>query len=99
MARFQCVCWKCGHHWEGDSQPGRGDTCPGCDFDLKVCMNCRFHDAQYRNECRIPETEPVPDRARSNFCGQFEVAPDLESGSSDNRSSEARKRFDDLFGG
>lgn len=99
MARFQGKCWKCGGVWEGDSQPGRGDTCGHCDFDLRCCMNCKYHDTQYRNECRIPETELVTDRDRSNFCEQFEIASVGGSGSSNEGTSEARKRFDNLFGG
>lgn len=99
MARFSGRCWKCSAAWEGNSQPGRGDDCPKCGFDLHTCRNCKHHDIRYNNECRIPETESVRDRERSNFCDQFEISPGREGTDQPDKAEEARKKFNQLFGG
>jgi len=53
-------------------RPGRGDVCVFCGADLKVCLNCAFHDTAANNECREPMAEPVKDKDRSNFCDYFQ---------------------------
>lgn len=99
MARFDGNCWKCGNSWSGDSQPGRGDSCSKCDYDLHSCMNCIHHDTRYHNECRIPETEMVSDRERSNFCEMFEIKGSTKPSPGEDLVEKARKRLDSLFGG
>ena len=99
MARFSGACWKCGAAWEGASQPGRSDVCPRCGFDLRCCKNCEFHDPRYHNECRIPDTELIKDRERSNFCDQFKFAPLGVARKKAEAGDDPRKRLDRLFGG
>ena len=62
-------------------------------------MNCKHHDTRYNNECRIPETDLVRDRERSNFCEQYEIGSHGEGGSGEDPMEKARKRLDNLFGG
>lgn len=99
MPRFTGNCWKCGTVWSGDSQPGRGDACPKCDFDLHSCKNCEHHDPTRHNECRIPETDLVRDREKSNFCEQFTIKARTAGASQEDPLEKARKRLDSLFGG
>lgn len=97
MARFEGKCWKCGTHWEGDSQPGRRDCCERCDQDLHCCRNCRHYDTRYHNDCRVSEASFVKDRERANFCEYFEISDQVSNET--NKLDQARKRLDSLFGG
>ena len=50
---------------------GRQDTCPHCYADLHCCMNCRFHDPGYSNECRetsSPSSAGLYSNAAQKFC-------------------------------
>lgn len=55
------------------ARPGRGDACPHCGSDLKVCRNCAFHDRDSYNECRETSAERVKDKEKANFCEFFEL--------------------------
>lgn len=99
MARIIGYCWKCGTAWEGDSQPGRAETCAQCSRDIRSCRNCQHHDPTYHNECRIPNTEMIRDRDRSNFCDEFELSKKKPATSSISPVDEARRKLDALFGG
>jgi predicted RNA-binding Zn-ribbon protein involved in translation (DUF1610 family) len=50
------TCFSCNKGLDITERPGRGDTCPFCGSDLKVCLNCRFYDK----------------KDRANFCDYFE---------------------------
>jgi hypothetical protein len=66
-------CHKCGAPWESErKQPKLRDFCAQCSAWLHSCMNCRFHDTRLHNECRIPTTDWVAERAGANFCDEFE---------------------------
>ncbi len=99
MGRFAGNCWKCGTVWSGDSQPGRSACCEKCDFDLHSCLNCKHHDVRYNNECRIPESDVVTDRDRSNFCELFEIKSAQSKAAEVDPVEKARKKLDNLFGG
>ncbi len=66
------TCFHCKKELETDVRPGRGDSCPHCGSDVKVCLNCRFYDAASYNECREPSAERVVEKDRANFCDYFE---------------------------
>ena len=59
---------------------GRGDVCPKCGNDSRVCKNCRFFDLNSYRSCREEQSEWVKEKDRGNFCGFFEskesAAPD-----------------------
>lgn len=64
------VCWSCGAGLTA-LDFGRGDTCPRCGRDTKVCRGCEHYDTGHHNECREPQAERVVDKERSNFCDYF----------------------------
>ena len=93
------ACHRCGREWVSDKkQPSVKDFCDGCTAYLHCCLNCRFHDKRVHNECRIPTTEWVADRAGCNFCDEFEFT-DRDPKTKDGDAEEkARKSVHDLFG-
>jgi predicted RNA-binding Zn-ribbon protein involved in translation (DUF1610 family) len=68
-------CWSCGARL-GPLDYGRGDTCPKCGRDTKVCKGCEFYDRSYNNECRESQAERVVEKERSNFCDYFRPKDD-----------------------
>ncbi len=64
-------CYKCGYKFEDDFKPGRRDECPKCTADIHVCMNCKFYDIAFNNDCRETQAERVVDKEKSNFCSYF----------------------------
>jgi len=86
-------CFHCSREIELDSKPARGDECPGCASDLKVCLNCRFYDPAAHNQCREPVAESVAVKDRANFCEHFECAEPRDV----RDESEAMKKLEDLF--
>lgn len=84
------------------SGPQRTDACSSCHSDLKCCMNCRFFDPAFNNQCREPQAEWQPEKAKANFCEYFEFLevaalgrPGLGGAQSD--KDRARSTFDSLF--
>ena len=55
-------CHNCGKEWELDGQPGRSESCHGCNEDLRVCLNCVFHDRSVAYQCRERRAEPVTEK-------------------------------------
>lgn len=66
------VCFSCKKDIEASGRPGRGDACPRCGADVKVCLNCRHYDETSYNSCREPSAERVVNKDKSNFCDFFE---------------------------
>jgi hypothetical protein len=66
------VCFSCRKELDITGRPGRGETCPFCGSDVKVCLNCAFYDESAYNECREPQADRVLDKDRANFCDYFE---------------------------
>jgi hypothetical protein len=94
------ICWKCGT--EIEVQPAARiltrDCCPSCDYDLHVCLNCRFYDPNAHNECRETQAEWVQGKDKANYCDYFE--PGSGSGPEElKRKSpkDAKTAFDKLF--
>ncbi|HIJ66516.1 MAG TPA: hypothetical protein HPP77_11265 [Candidatus Hydrogenedentes bacterium] len=93
-------CHNCGAEWVSEKrQPGAKEYCEDCAAYLHCCLNCRFHDKYAPNECRIPNTEGVSDRAGANFCDEFEFARTEPRPQSDKAERRAHEAFDALFGG
>jgi len=64
-------CWKCGREIETKERLGFREYCPLCERSLHVCLNCRFYDPAYNNQCRETQAERVVDKERANFCEYF----------------------------
>ncbi len=67
------ACFHCKKELDLSVRPGRGEACPLCGSDVKVCLNCRFYDRDSYNECRETAAERVVDKDRANFCDYFEL--------------------------
>ena len=92
-------CHKCTKEWVSSlRQPAVKEVCEGCNAYLHCCLNCRFRDPGKHNQCAIPNTDWVGDRAGCNFCDEFEfkdTEPGAEAGGG---NVQAQQAFNDLFG-
>jgi len=98
------MCSYCGAPLPGDRKPGFNETCETCGKDLHACANCRFHKAGARWDCAETIDQPVPDKARRNYCEWFEADPKLRAAGAGDSSArvaaeKARKDLDRLYGG
>ncbi len=70
------ICHNCKHELpeleDIRGKVGRQDVCPHCYADLHCCLNCRFHDPSYTNECREDSRAFIRERDKANFCASFE---------------------------
>jgi hypothetical protein len=89
------ICWKCGTTIDVGERVGFRDECTQCGSPLHVCLNCRFYEPGYHNECQEPMAERVVEKARSNFCEFFAPAP--ASTTARRPNSSARSQLDALF--
>ena len=94
-------CHQCGWEWDLRVNPGRSETCHGCHADLRVCLNCEFHDLQAAHQCRERRAEPVFDKKMANYCEWFEFAKREWQGKPDTaaKEEEAREKLRKLLGG
>jgi hypothetical protein len=94
-------CHACREGWEGSpgTQPGHQETCTHCGADLHVCLNCRLYDPAASHQCQSPTIEPVRDKARGNYCDEFEFSPKGTAGPEGDRGSqdEMKRKWDDFF--
>ena len=95
------VCHLCGAPLDVHEPVARDAECPACRGDVRCCRNCRHYDERYNNSCTETEADPVPEKARRNFCEFFYFSrePIAKAGGSAKRESDARTRLDALFGG
>ncbi len=92
-------CHRCGRPWSAEKrQPGVKDVCDQCASYLHCCLNCRFHDPTQHNQCGIPTTEWVADKAGANFCDEFEFKDSEAQAMADAEQVKAREAFERLFG-
>ncbi len=92
-------CHNCGHPWESaKNQPAVKDFCEQCSAYLHCCLNCRFRDPAKHNECAIPNTDWVGDRAGANFCDEFDFKHMHEEQGKADAETKAKGQFDRLFG-
>lgn len=93
------ACYRCGKEWVSDKrQPGVKEFCDACMAYLHCCLNCRFHDPHLHNQCKIPNTEWVGDRAGGNFCDEFEFVDAEAKVDTTKGKQEAKDAFLGLFG-
>lgn len=91
-------CHQCHTPWVSEKkQPGPKDFCEACSAYLHACLNCRFYDPAKHNQCAIPTTDWVGDKAWANFCDEFEFA-DADEKAANPASDPARSALDALFG-
>lgn len=89
-------CFNCQAPWESTlRQPAVKETCSRCGAYLHCCRNCRFHRKGYPNACYIPDTEKIADKARANFCDEFEFRSARTSAGA---SSQAQDQLTELWG-
>ena len=93
-------CWKCGTEWTINGNPGRGETCPSCRADLRVCRNCSSFDRAVAHQCRDRRADPEPEKEKGTFCEWFEFARRKFSPPTDGnpREASARNQMKNLFG-
>ncbi len=68
-------CWKCGKSLD---LPLSGkisfrEECSHCHADLHCCENCIYYTLGKPNDCAVPGTDYVADRAKMNFCEEFKI--------------------------
>ena len=91
-------CFGCGAENRVDGRVGRGDVCTGCGRPLHCCRNCEFYDPNRHNKCKEPQAEWVADREAANFCEYFNPSAAGGTSAGGDKSAEARRKLDDLFG-
>ena len=94
-------CHRCGSEWDGGGkkQPGPKDICGSCSGYLHCGLNCRYYEPSAHNQCYIPTTEWVGDKAGCNFCDEFEFADRSTEKTGGQAGDQARNALDSLFGG
>jgi len=94
------ICWNCGQSENLPARPGRSDTCPNCNKNLRCCYNCGFFDKTAHHQCREPQADWVKNKDAANFCDYFEPksADNLHASGRKKLSKEdAAKKWDELF--
>jgi hypothetical protein len=92
-------CHNCGLEYTLSGQPGRSETCHGCEADLKVCLNCVHYAPRLADQCREPRAEPVAEKHMANYCEYFEMARRewAPKPGQDKREQSARESLRRLF--
>jgi hypothetical protein len=65
------VCHACSTALDTEDPIGRSARCAQCGAELRICLNCRFHDVSAYNDCAEPSAERVLEKDRANFCDYF----------------------------
>ena len=87
-------CFSCKKRLDIAGKPGRGDECPHCGADVRVCLNCRFFSPGAHNDCIEPMAERVVDKGRANYCEYFELK---DAGDGAPGGDDPLKALKDLF--
>ena len=91
-------CWKCGAALPDsiafDNRLPFRATCDQCQGDLHCCRNCRYYEVGMPNDCRTPDSDPVADRERFNFC-EFFALLGKKVASTPSKDEIARHLFND----
>ena len=77
---------------------GRTTVCPSCKKELHSCRCCEYYSPGNHWDCRESIEEPVTDKERGNFCDSFVLAKKEIANHSSDKSAEARKKLEALFG-
>jgi hypothetical protein len=91
------VCALCKKEVVVDKYFSRKSTCPHCQGDLHICLNCRFYSETSHNKCLEPKAEFQRVRDGATFCDYFVFGEGREQASPKGGNEDARRRFDDLF--
>lgn len=86
-------CWNCGTELNTSDKISFRATCDKCSFYLHCCKNCRNYKPGLPNDCAVPGTEYIADRAANNYCEDFEPLGIGPSSKADPKEAERR-----LFG-
>ena len=93
------TCHRCGQPWDSEKKtPGVKEFCEHCSSYLHSCLNCRFYEPKLHNQCAIPTTEWVGDKAGANFCDEFEFRDTQADRKDQDAGASARHALDSLFG-
>jgi hypothetical protein len=88
-------CTFCGRDVPGSETIHRRDTCPYCERELHVCLNCEFYDPRSYRQCRESNAEFVGEKDKANFCDYFR--PVRKKRSFVQKSADARRKLEELF--
>ena len=91
------ICHSCRKEISMERKVGRQETCPSCEADLHVCLNCSFYSPGAYNDCREPQAERVVDKRRSNFCDYFTFVDNSAKPGAASGKDDPRNRLDSLF--
>jgi hypothetical protein len=65
-------CYKCKTEIDiNEKKISFHSTCDICGEDLHICKNCKYYSPGKPNDCIVPNTLPIKDRERYNFCEDF----------------------------
>jgi len=64
-------CFKCKTKQNLDHKVVFRAVCETCGSDLHVCKNCKYYYPTKPNNCLIPNTDPISDAEKFNFCEDF----------------------------
>jgi len=93
-------CWKCkAPYAELAKAPEFHTTCDQCNSYWHSCCNCRHFTGYPLARCRLPNVEAVHDVEGANFCDEFRLADQPPGSGHDDKSADARRKWDDLFNG
>lgn len=91
-------CHQCKTPWISEKkEPAVKEYCEHCSAYLHCCLNCHFYDPTRHNECAIPTTDWVADKAGANFCDEFQFREDAAQ-DGNGEEQQARKKLGLLFG-
>ncbi len=89
------ICAFCGAEVEIIDKVGRLDECHSCKRDLHSCLQCKFYDRSFHNQCRENQAPYVSDKERANFCEFFSFGRDAQS---ENKAADvAKNKLEELF--
>jgi hypothetical protein len=91
------TCHHCRKELDIGLKVGRRDTCPYCDADLHICLNCIFYDTVSYNQCRETQAERVVDKEKSNFCDYFNFRDSVHGESRKENKDSAQDKLEALF--
>jgi hypothetical protein len=80
-----------------NARPARTESCPHCNTDLHICLNCIHYDKTAYNDCREPQAERVLEKNVSNFCDYFTYREGVAEAEGLKRKEDALKQLDELF--
>ena len=97
MASSHIKCWSCAQPFDATGGIFRSTTCPRCEEDLHVCLQCVHYDPAVNQSCREPMAEWVKAKERANFCVYFRAASEPGERARGEDLGDARKKLNDLF--